>query len=306
MSRHISIKWRLAVRVLPLVALVVFGKVLAHYYEVEHLSLNSLFGALISANVFLIGFLISGVLGDYKESERLPGDLACSLEAIIDESEIVYLNNKSNVSVELMGHIKGLVDEIIAWFYKKERTSTLLKKITDLNPHFLALERHTQAGFILRMKNEQHNIRKMIVRIHTIRETDFNPSGYAVAEIMSVILSIGLVFTRIDPYYESVFFVMFVAFVQIYMVLLIRDLDNPFNYYGGEDLTEHVSLKPLYDLQRRASTPFTSDTSTEPVALPNAPVANMTGPKAPASKASPVPAAGSNPIGKSAKAKRRR
>lgn len=315
-AKHITIKWRLAVLVLPLVAAVVLGKILAHYFEVEYLSLNPLFGALVSANVFLIGFLIAGVLGDYKEGERLPGDLACSLEAIIDETEIVYLNNKSSASVELMQHMKELIDEIVFWFYKKEKTRQLLKSIAALNPHFLALERHTQGGFILRMKNEQNNIRKMIVRIHTIRETSFNPAGYAVAEIMSFTLSVALVFTKIEPYYESIFFVMFVCFVQIYMVMLIRDLDNPFDYYSGEDVIEHVSLKPIYDVQRRVVSPLALDAVVDPVAVPNvsppdppaialAPEPAAT-PIAPVTNASPVPASGSGAMKRPAKNKRRR
>ena len=57
-----------------------FAGIRTHYGGLELFSLSPLFGAIISANVFLIGFLISGVLVDYKESERLPGELACSLK----------------------------------------------------------------------------------------------------------------------------------------------------------------------------------------------------------------------------------
>ena len=62
-----------------------------------------------------------------------------------------------------------------------------------------------------------------------------------------------LIFTRIEPYYESLFFISFVSFVLIYMVLLIKDLDNPFGYYERGALTENVSLKPLLDLRSRLS-----------------------------------------------------
>jgi hypothetical protein len=295
-ARHISIKWRLTIQVLPWVALVVFGKFLTHYFDMEYFSLSPLFSAFVSANVFLIGFLISGVLVDYKEGERLPGELACSLETIVDESQIIYMNNKSNASLELSEHIDVLLTTIIAWFHKNERTGILLSKVSELNPHFLALERYTHPPFISRLKVEQNNIRRMIVRIHTIRETDFNPSGYAIAEVMSVILSMGLVFTRIEPYYESIFFVIFVSFVQIYMVKLIHDLDNPFGYYAEEHITENVSLKPLYDLKRRLMAAEAHEVSVDPVALPNPPTASL----------SSVPATGSNPIRRNGKAKRRR
>jgi len=55
---------------------------------------------------------------------------------------------------------------------------------------------------------------------------------------------------KIEPFYESLFFVGVIAYLMTYLLLLIRDLDNPFgNYeqYSGED----VSLKPLEDTTRR-------------------------------------------------------
>jgi hypothetical protein len=126
-----------------------------------------------------------------------------------------------------------------------------MDRISGFNDYFLALEPLTQANFIVRLKNEQHVIRKLVGRIHSIREISFNPAGYAIAEVISTILCIGFIFIKIDPYYESIFFVSFVSFILIYMVLLIKDLDNPFGYYEKENYADEVSLKPLLDLQKR-------------------------------------------------------
>ncbi|MEI6326760.1 MAG: hypothetical protein WCO78_01415 [Candidatus Roizmanbacteria bacterium] len=246
-------KWRLAFRVLPIVAVIIFAKLISHQFGWEFLTLNSLFGAIISANVFLVGFLISGVLSDYKEAERLPGELACSLEVISDECYITYKNKKSKVSEELLHSVHDIINSILKWLHKNERTNIVLSQITSLNDHFLALESVTQANFIVRLKNEQNNMRRLITRIHSIRETSFNPSGYAIAEIISTIMCIGLIFTKIDPYYESIFFVSFVSFILIYMVMLIRDLDNPFGYYEAANYADEVSLKPLLDLEKRTA-----------------------------------------------------
>ncbi len=244
-------KWRLSFRVLPFVAIIILLKFFSHQMEWEFLTLNSLFGAIISANVFLVGFLISGVLVDYKEAEKLPGELACSLEVLTDECYITFKNKKGKVAKELLSHVHDLTGSILQWLNKKVKTGTVLKSITDLNDLFLALEPLTQANFIVRLKNEQNNLRRSITRIHTIRETSFNPAGYAIAEIISVIMCIGLIFTKIDPYYESIFFVAFVSFILIYMVMLIKDLDNPFGYYETENYADEVSLKPLLDLEKR-------------------------------------------------------
>jgi predicted membrane chloride channel (bestrophin family) len=253
-----SSKWKLAIKVVPFVTIIILLKLLAHQSGWEFLTLNSLFGAIISANVFLVGFLISGVLVDYKEAEKIPGELACSLEVLTDECSIIYQNpacrqSGKNITVAkgLMTHVHDLTASILRWLHKKEKSDSIHKQITDLNIYFLALESLTQANFIVRLKNEQNNLRRFITRIHTIRETSFNPAGYAIAEIISAVLCIGLIFTRIDPYYESIFFVAFVSFILIYMVMLIKDLDNPFGYYEKENYADEVSLKPLFDLERR-------------------------------------------------------
>jgi hypothetical protein len=56
---------------------------------------------------------------------------------------------------------------------------------------------------------------------------------------------------KVEPFYEAVFFTMLVSFLVIYMILLIKDLDNPFDYSEhGENGTE-VSIKPIHDLTNR-------------------------------------------------------
>ena len=250
--RFFHSRWRVALKVIPFVIGIVFLKFIVHYFGYEFLTLNSLFTAIISANIFLIGFLISGTLVDYKESEKLPGDLSASLEAMADEGLIIFKNKKSQEAKNFLLKLSQFNASIINWLYKKEKTDVLMEKLLSFNEDFLAFESQTQANFIVRLKQEQNIIRKMIKRIHTIRETSFLGTGYAIAEIITSILIFGLIFIKMDPFYESIFFVSFVSFILIYMIYFIKDLDNPFGYYEGEDsLVEEVSLKPILDSQKR-------------------------------------------------------
>jgi hypothetical protein len=146
-----------------------------------------------------------------------------------------------------MQELKKLAISITNWFYKKEKTTILMNKISGLNIYFLKFEALTQANFIARLKQEQTNIRRIINRIHYIRETSFNSAGYAISEIITFILSIGLIFIKIEPFYEGIFFVIFVPFILIYMIFLIKDLDNPFNYYGNKETSDEISLKLIQD-----------------------------------------------------------
>jgi predicted membrane chloride channel (bestrophin family) len=244
-------RWTLAIKVLPFVAVIVILKFAVHYFGAEFLSLSSLFTAVVSANIFLIGFLISGVLVDYKESEKIPGDMAACIETMADECMILHKGKKTPAAQKCLSHILDFANSLIDWFYKKERTTKILDKISAFNDYFIEFEPHTQANFIVRLKQEQNLIRKMVYRVHTIRETSFLGSGYAIVELITAILIIGLVFIRIDPYYESVFFVAFVSFILIYMIYFIKDLDNPFGYHLEDSYVEDVSLKPLLDVRQR-------------------------------------------------------
>ncbi len=177
-----SQKWKLTLKVIPFVIVVLILKFIAHYLGWEFLSLSPLFTALISANVFLIGFLITGVLADYKEGEKLPIELTASLETLADESIIIYKSKKAQIAKECLSFTQNLTSSIISWFHKKEKTTDVLEQIGKLSDYFLAFEPLTQANFIVRLKQEQNNIRKIILRIHSIRETSFN-GGYMLGNL---------------------------------------------------------------------------------------------------------------------------
>ena len=243
---RISKVHRIFYQVIPFILLLVVAKLLLHRYSLELLSINAIFSGLIGANVFLMGFLLSGVLSDYKESERLPGDLAAILATLADEVQSIHQRCGAPAALAALEHLHLLGASIQQWLYKKARSRTVMDLISALNGHFLALEPHTQATFIARLKQEQSALRKLIIRIHTIRETGFISSGYFIARTTTTFLLMGLAFARIEPFYESLFFLVVVSYLLLFLLFLIRDLDNPFGYYEATS-SEDVSLKPLDD-----------------------------------------------------------
>jgi hypothetical protein len=143
------------------------------------------------------------------------------------------------------------------WFYKQERTSAMLNKISSMNDYISALEKEgIQVNYIVRLKNEQNSLRKMLLRIDTVRDTDFIGPAYTIVEVMGMLIAFGLIIIKMDPFYASLFCTTLVTFLVAYMFLLIHDLDNPFDYSSkGESGTE-VSLKPLNDLSESIYTEF--------------------------------------------------
>ena len=246
-------KWHIVIKIIPFLAAIFVLKLVLHRFGLEVISLNALFTSLIAATTFLIGFLITGVISDYKEGEKIPGELASSLEAIYDEAYITHKNKNSKVTEEFIKFHSGFLESVNDWFYKREKTKVIMDKIHEMNDYFLQFEGLTQANFITRMKQEQNNVRKMVTRVHTIRETSFVQSAYAIVEALAFFLVIGLLILKLEPFYESVFFALIVSFLVLYMVFLIKDLDNPFEYEKYGEVSNEVSLKPLHDLINRVN-----------------------------------------------------
>jgi hypothetical protein len=70
------IKWRLVIKTLPWV-LLILGLTSVRQYVLGIQSLVDFgdIGAILTAAALIIGFMLAGVISDYKESERLPATL---------------------------------------------------------------------------------------------------------------------------------------------------------------------------------------------------------------------------------------
>ncbi len=241
-------KWSVAFKVMPVMILVAFLKFLSHKFGFEVMELNALFTSLVAGTIFLIGFLITGVLSDYKESEKIPTELTASLKSLFDDAFTIYKGRNSAAAHQFMEFQKSFTNFLMDWFHRKERTKSMLDKISAMNDFFIELDKEgVAAPYIVKMKNEQHIVRKMIMRIDTVRDTDFIGSAYAIVEAMGFLTAVGLIVMKIEPFYASLFFTLLVTFLITYMVFLIRDLDNPFDYAANGESGTEISLKPLRD-----------------------------------------------------------
>jgi hypothetical protein len=127
----------------------------------------------------------------------------------------------------------------------------MLAKVNGMNDIFLQFEALTQPNFIVRLKQEQNSIRRIILRIDAIRDTEFLPAGYILSYAGTAALLFGIMFANIEPYWEAMFYMAAVGFLMLYLTLLIRDIDNPFDYYMDGLQGAQVSLRAISDMEAR-------------------------------------------------------
>jgi len=236
---------RLLIGALPFAVGVVLVKWLVAEQGWERLELSPLLAGAIAAEVFILGFLLTGTAGDFKEAERLPGELASSLETIADECLITYEEHKLPEAKQGLAQLIELSRSIRLWLLQDRGFDDVMSDIRALNGPFRVMAPAIQAGFTTRLKSEQAAIRKIVIRMDTMRRTSYVAAGYLIAEVTALLLIAVMVLTDLGALAPTLYLVGLISYLLCYLVGLIRDLDNPFEYRSGEPGAADVSLDVL-------------------------------------------------------------
>lgn len=243
--RRYAKKHFLTWRIVPIVLVAIAVKCAFIYAGVDLLPLNGYFSTIVAANVFLLGFLISGVLPDYKEAEKLPAEIAAALDSVIDECRALAAGDGAKAAKACIAHTADVSDILVRWFHEEERTHPVMKTLSAYAELFRDLEPYTQANFIVRMKQEVASVRRMVLRIRNIRHVPFASPAYAIAEAFSAIVIGSVIVVDTGGLLSSLLITGAITYVLAYMIALINDLDNPFHYRNNPHLADEIAIEPL-------------------------------------------------------------
>jgi hypothetical protein len=235
--------------VLPAVAAMMLVKLVIHRLNLEFVTIDGLIPSVVAGAIFLIGFLLSHIMGHYKEAERTPGDIRAALEAIHDD---VCSFARTRPGFDLKGFravLKGIVADLQAGLGLEAHHNDLLRaeaRIDSLSAVFISLEEQGLSDrYIVRMKGEQDRLRQAVFRIAYIQKMESVPSVHVLVETL-VFACLGLIlFIRTSGSYESFIILAFVSYLFVFAVCLIQHLEEPFR--TGEDTVDDVSLFLLRD-----------------------------------------------------------
>jgi predicted membrane chloride channel (bestrophin family) len=236
---------RLLIGALPFAAAIVILKLVADIGDFQWLELSPLLAGAIAAEVFILGFLLNGTAGDFKEAEKLPGEVAGSLETIADECLIAYEQLKLPAAKACLAQLIEISTSIRMWLMQDRGFDDVMSDIRALNGPFMVMAPLIQAGFTSRLKSEQAVVRRLVIRMDTMRRTSYVAAGYLIAEVTAALLVLVLVLTDLGAMAPTLFLVGLISYLLVYLVGLIRDLDNPFEYRDGKPGAADVNLDVL-------------------------------------------------------------
>jgi hypothetical protein len=248
------VKWKLMVTTLPLVAVVVAVKA-AFEFGIRWPGIVefSEVGIVLTAGVFLTGFMLAGVMADYKESEKLPGELASTLETLEEIVVQASLGKPGIDARQLRREVQALADDLRAWLLRSKTQDEVYAALGRFNGVLQQLERDGGGSYASRGLSELHNVRKIVTRIGVISRTGFLPPAYALLETLNVLILVLLVSSHFKNLLAEFILVPFTSLIYLYMLRLIRDIDDPFEYSpdGTKRGGAEVELFPLEEFRAR-------------------------------------------------------
>lgn len=243
---------RVFLRALAAVAVLSLCKLAVNFWELEFLTLNSLLASAIGGAIFILGFLLRSVLADYKEAERLPGELRVSLEAIHDDVTLYREASGQGVDVDA---VRDLLKGISRRLRASLRTSALedeiagiLMLVDRLSLIFVELERLSMpANYIVRLRGTQDQLRRSLFRIYHVQRMQFVPSAHILAQSL-VVAVIGLMLSlRTAGSPESALIFAVISYMLVFVLFLIDTLEVPFG--DAEMSFDDVSLFLLREFE---------------------------------------------------------
>jgi hypothetical protein len=247
------VKWKLMLATLPLVAAVLALKTALGLLGFEGLIDFGDVGVVLTSGVFLIGFLLAGTMADYKEAEKLPAEISSTLETLEEIFVLAATNRPALALPALRANVLALTDAILDWLYRRIDTPQVFAALTRLNTTIRTLEREGAGPYASRAVPQLLAVRRNVARVDVIARTGFLPAAYALLEVLAaMVISVVLIARFANPVAE-VLLVTVVSLINLYMLKLIRDIDNPFDYArdGAARGAAEVSLFPLEEYRER-------------------------------------------------------
>lgn len=246
-------KYYIALKVLIIVAIILAFRFLVLDKGLDFITLNSLASSIISGAIFVVGFLLAGVFSDYKEVDKLPSEIRSILESILSEGDTLLRKDESfRIHNE---KLKQIVIKFIQEFesglshaYDHSHLEHTLDEIKKFDLIFDEMEsRGVPPNYMTRIKTEQSNLKKILLRVYHIQKTKFVPSIVFLVDSIVILVILFLLFSKTDLFIGYLELGV-ISYILLYIRRLIIVLEKPFRK-GKDDTDDDVSIFVLRELR---------------------------------------------------------
>jgi hypothetical protein len=226
MKKHRMLIWSLAAMVILIAA-----KYGMHLLEWEVVRLGNLHTSVVTGTFFVIGFLLSAAIADYKESEKIPAEIASTIQNMHEDAITIKKQYPKFDQASFTKHLQKTLE--IFREDVRDKAHNTHAQLYQFNESFLSMERAgVPANFIVKFKQQQAQLVKSLFRVNYIQRITFIPSAMILAQtIVALTISLLLV-TEVEPFYGGMLLTALISFVLIYVLRLLQTISTPFHSEG--------------------------------------------------------------------------
>ncbi len=252
-------KWGIIYKSLAIVLVLIVVRVIIDYLGWDTIPINPVVGAFITGAIFTIAIIFTGTFTDFKESEKIGGEMCSALKALYNDIHVITLQDEAPLTAAKT-HIRGLLHEILSSFQSNNWNVRAINRAMDtVNDDIRTLARLNVAPpQIVKLRVEMGALDKLVNRVDVIIRTDFIPAAYAISEVATAGVILVLLFVKIDPTLDGIVIFAVISIMLIGLIFLIKDMDNPFEF--GEQTHADVDIQLLVDLE-----PYFDERSGSPI-----------------------------------------
>jgi len=247
--RGVPVKWRVLLAVAPFTLLFGLLEVVFHQLGWELWKFDSLTGSLLGSASFILALVLGGTLGQYHASEEMVLELVNEAEAINDRLAVHGATAPDLDTARIRSALVAALEAIRRWLLKQAPWEAVQTALSQLNGSLAALEAAGRSDANNPSLANLAKMRLLLSRISSNRDHDFIAPAYALLELFLLGVVVALLLIGSDNFGENLVVSCFLFTSFLYLVFLIRDLDNPFEYDGSSSVD--VDLAPLEQCEQR-------------------------------------------------------
>jgi hypothetical protein len=247
-------KWMIVVRSIPVVATAVALRYLVTDVLDVQLSLKfSDLAPILTGISIILGLMLTGVIADYKEAEKLPSVISRSLNDLDGLSRRGLLRVDQDPT-SAHSRVLDLTHVIHDWLYGLCSNEELWSAHSDMGELILDLDRKNVPDYYLhRLLRVNSDLGAALSRTQVIRDTEFIASGYALMQLL--VTGVVVTFSVVIFSTPLIGFAITggLTLIYVYLVLLTKDIDNPFDHgrNNGKGSAADVDLTPFHAMQTK-------------------------------------------------------
>lgn len=244
-------RWRLFYETAIAVAVLLLVKFIVRDQGWEFLSVTPFHTSILAGTIFLLGFILSSIHADYKESEKIPVGIVSALESMYQDGVLFRRQHPEFRLDEYRQSLREVLRSIQTDVYDHGQDS--LVRTRALAAFAEDMERlGAPANYIVKWKQDQATVMRNILRMRYLLKIQPLPSAFILIELIVYGILGMLLFTPEGDLVDGLVVTGFFAMLYIYLLKLIRIMDVPFH---AEDIPDDVNLFLLDEQRVRLDAP---------------------------------------------------